>query len=235
MKLQQLIVESNNSSDHDENVVVGMSSSIKPELLTEAVNLSTTRREILSGQNAAIFYCRSRAGTGMIGRSYAAGFDSEGNRPLRTHLVLVSSNQLKCYYNNPVLIARSLNSCGAWILKTIGLEPELPELEMSDSVVNTFAYPEQVEQVTRTVEAMESHDQIAVTDASRPLDFVGQVLQTFSFGERSKISFALDRRVTAETPFRISAYTRGDVRLEHDLTHHRVFPVRLRTKLVRTS
>ena len=168
----------------------------------------------------------------MIGRSYAGGFDSDGNRPLRTHVVLMTSNQLECYYNNPVLVARSLNSSGAWILETTDVGAELPELELSDLVVNSFAYPTQVEQVKRTLDAIKTHDQIAVTDASRPLDFIGQVLQAYSFDERAKISFAIDRRIAADTPVQINAYSRGDVRLEHDLSHHRICPVRLRTNLV---
>ena len=171
----------------------------------------------------------------MLGRSYAGGFDSDGNRPLRTHFVLMTPTQLKCYYNNPVLVARSLNSCGAWILNTAENLAELSELELADHAVNTFAYPYQADQVERTLNAIKLHERVAITDATRPLDFIGEVLQAYSFETRSKISFAIDRRVSTETPFHISAYSSTDVRLEHDLTHHNVFPVRLRTKPVHST
>lgn len=235
MKIQQLIVESKGSADCRENAIVGKSSGIEPELLEEATKWSTAYSGILIGQRSTIFYCPSKQGTGLIGRSYGGGFDSEGNRPLRTHFVLATSNQLKCYYNNPVLIARALNSSGAWFLKTTDVEAELFELELPDHVVNTFAYPDQVEQVKRTRDAIKINDQIAVTDASRPLDFVGQVLQSYGFGERSKVSFAIDRRIAAATPFQINAYSSADTRLEHDLSQHNVCPVRLRTKPVRAN
>ena len=235
MKLQQIIVEAKSSAGTCEKKIVGMSSGIEPELLEDAIKWSTTRREILSGPDSVIFYCSSKEGTGVFGRSYVGGFDSEGNRPLTTHLVLVTPNQLKCYYNNPVLVVRCLNSCGAWILKTTDVEAELPVLELSDHSINTYSYPDQVEQVKRTSDAIRGNDRIAVTDASDPLDFVGQVLQAFSFQERSGIGFAIDRRVTADSPFQINAYTRGDIRLEHDLSEYQVFPVRLRSKPVCSS
>ena len=235
MKLQQLIVEAKTSTDHHEKVVIGKSSNIESELLEEAIQLSTTSGQILNLQNAPVFYCLSKAGVGLVGRSYAGGFDSEGNRPLRTHLVVVTLNQLKCYYNNPVLIVRSLNSCGAWILKTTDVEATMPDLELPDHVVNAFVYPDQVDQVKRTLDAVKIQDRIAITDASRPLDFVGQVLQAYSFEQRSKISFAIDRRITAETLFQISAYSQADVRLEHDLSQYQVSPVRLRSSLARSN
>ena len=232
MKLQQLIVESQSPVNYRRNLIVRKSRNVEPELLDEAIKWITIRSGIRSGRNAAIFYRNAESGCGIFGRSYAGGFDSEGNRPLRTHFVIVAPNQLECYYNNPVLIIRSLNSCGAWILKTSKESAELPELELSDHAVNSFAYPYHADQVEKTLNAIKKYQRVAVTDASRPLEFVGEVLQAHSFETRSKISFAIDRRVSADTPFQISAYSSDDIRLKQDLSDHGVYPVRLRSKPV---
>ena len=235
MKLQQLIVESQSPVNYRRNSIVRKSCNVKPELLDEAIKWSTIRSNIPSGRNSAIFYRNAESGCGMLGRSYAGGFDNEGNRPLRTHFVLVAPNQLKCYHNNPVLIIRSLNSCGAWILNTSKESAKLPELELSDHAVNSFAYPYHADQVEKTLNAIKVHQRVAVTDASRPLDFVGEVLQAHSFETRAKISFAIDRRVSADSPFQISAYSSDDIRLEQDLSDYGVYPVRLRFKPARSS
>jgi len=234
MKLQQLIVDAKNTSDRSQNVLVAKSNNIKQELVGQAVEWSTVGNGVLSDCPSAVFYCRSRAGTGMIGRSYLCGLNGSRERFMRTHWVMVSSNQMKCYYNNAVLFVRNLNSSGKWILQTSDLGPELPELELFDGPVNSFAYPDQEQQVDLARQALKTHEQIAVPDAYRPLDFVGQVLQACSFKERSKISFSIDRRIAADTPFQFNAFSLADMRLEHDMKQHRVFPLRLRSEPVRS-
>ena len=229
MKLQQLIVDAKSVSDRRQNVVVAKSKNIKQELIEQTTQWSTVGSELLNEQGSTVFYFRSRAGTGLIGRSYPGSLNHRGERFMRTHWVLVSSNQMKCHFNNAVLIIRILNSSGQWILKTSGFESELPELEVGDHPINTFAYPDQQQEVDFAKQAIETHGQVAISDANRPLDFIGHVLGAHSFRERAKVSFAFDRRVISDTPFKINAFSRADVRLEHDLTQHNIFPVRLRS------
>ena len=233
MKLQQLIVDATSVSDRRRNVLVTKSNSIKQELIDQAIEWSTVGGGVFSECGSAVFYCRSRAGTGMVGRSYPCELNDKGERFMRTHWVLVSSNQMKCYYNNAVLFVRILNSSGQWILQTSQFESELPVLEVIDRPVNTFAYPMQEQQVDFAKRAIMTHERVAVSDACQPLDFVGHVLQGYSFRERAKVSFAVDRRVLGDTPFQINAFSRSDMRLEHDLMRHRVFPLRLRSEAVR--
>jgi len=234
MKLQQLIVDATSASDRHQNMLVAKSTNIKQEVVDQAVEWSTVGSCVLNEGGSAVFYCRSRAGTGMIGRSYSCGLNENGERFMRTHWVLVSSNQMKCYYNNAVLFIRNLNSSGQWILQTSNFASELPELELFDNPVNAFAYPDQEQQVDMAKRAIKAHEQIAVSDAYRPLDFLGHVVQAYSFKERARVSFAFDRRITDATPFQISAFSRSDMRLEHDLTQHQVFPLRLRSAPVRS-
>lgn len=234
MKLQQLIVDATSVSDRRQNVLVAKSNKIKQELIEQAVQWSTVGSGLLNEQGSAVFYCRSRAGTGMVGRSYPSCLNRDGERLMRTHWVLVSSNQMKCYYNNAVLMIRNLNSGGHWIMQTSSCESELPELELADCPINTFAYPDQQQQVDLVKQAVEIHGQVAVSDARRPLDFVGQVLRAHSFRERAKVNFAVDRRVAAETPFHLNTFSSADIRLEHDLRQYGVFPLRLRSEPVRS-
>lgn len=229
MELQQLIVDAPSLTDHSENQLVAKSSNIKQELIEHAVKWSTVGSGLLGDRSSAVFYCRSRAGTGMIGRSYPSSLDRQGNRLMRTHWVLVSSNQMKCFYNNAVLIIRILNSSGQWVLQTSSLVPVLSELKISDCPINTFAYPDQEQEVGAVKRAVGVHGQVAITDAIRPLDFMGQVLRAHSFKERAKLSFALDRRVAGDTPFQINAFSQSDIRLEHDLSQQSIFAVRLRS------
>ncbi len=77
-------------------------------------------------------------------------------------------------------------------------------------------------------------------EASWPLDFIGQILRARSFSERSQLPFALDRRIgpanwTGELQpiHRLKSMhslkpTSANIRLEHDLSQHDVFPIRLR-------
>lgn len=234
MKLQQLIVDASSVSDRRQNVLVAKSSKIKEELIEQAIQWSAVGSDLLKEQESAVFYCRSRAGTGMVGRSYPSCLNRNGERLTRTHWVLVSSNQMKCYYNNAVLIIRNLNSSGHWILQTSSCESELPELELADCPVNTFAYRDQEQFVDLAKQAVEVHGQVAIPDAVRPLDFVGQVLRAHSLKERAKINFSVDRRVAAATLFHVSAFSGADIRLEHELRQSGVFPLRQRSEPVRS-
>ena len=235
MKLQQLIVASPSPNDFCDNVIVAQSKNIAPALLEMATKWATVRNAVASGQSVSTFYFNTTSGTGVIGRSFPSGFDRQGNRALYTHFVLATSNQLKCYYNNPVLIARSLNSNGTWILKTSPPAASLPELEMSDFAVNPFACLSEQEEVKRTRKAVQVHDRVGITDAPQPLSFVGEVLQTYQFEKRAKISFAINRRVAGDTLFKINVYSQGNIRLEHELSEFQIYPLRLRSRFIRSS
>lgn len=235
MKLQQLVVDTHNPSDHNENVVVARSNKIEPELVAAAVQWSTAWGGILSGQRSAIIYRQFDTGAGMLGRSYGTEFDDQGNRSLRTHWVIASPNQIKCYYNNSVLLVRTLSSDGGWFLQTARFESVLPELEIADCPINPFAYPSQQQDVQSALRAIDVHKQIAVFDTDRPLNFVGEVLQAYSFGERAKISFAINRRINSVTPFTINGYSQADTQLEQDLSQYDVYPLRVGVKLGQPS
>ena len=84
MKLQQLIVDAKSVSDRRQNVVVAKSKNIKQELIEQTTQWSTVGSELLNEQGSTVFYFRSRAGTGLIGRSYPGSLNNREHAKVNT-------------------------------------------------------------------------------------------------------------------------------------------------------
>jgi hypothetical protein len=186
----------------------------------------TVRTGLLPRHLSATFYARINKRYGVLGRSFAGGYDSQGERSLYSQLVLLTDAYLRAYDNNPVLFARLLHSSGSWVLGTES-PAELSELSLPSSTVNTYEYDQERPETDRILKAMKLHDRVGLTDASDSLAFMGSFLNSVDFQKRTRTSFSIGRRFFENAPFQISFYPGGDLQLEHELAEKQVYPIRL--------
>jgi hypothetical protein len=228
MRLQQILVEATDFTSPNGNQIVARSANIDEGITKKMAAWATVRAGLLPRQLTATFFASFSKRYSLLGRSFAGGYDPHGDRALYSQLVLLNAANLRAFENNAVLIARVLNSSGAWMLSS-ELPDELPEIEMPNGTINSFAYSDCGDNREHILKSMALHDRIGFTDATEPLAFMGAFLNSLDLQERAKIGFSIGRRFFEEAPFNISFYPGGDLRLEQELTQRQVYPIRLRT------
>lgn len=227
MILQQILVEATDFTDPTGNRIVAQSANIKEGQAKKMAAWATVRAGLLPRQLTATFYANFSKRYSLLGRSFAGGYDQHGDRALYSQIVLLNAANLRAFENNAVLLARLLNSSGAWMLSS-EMPSELPELELSDGTINSFAYADCGSNRDHILKSLELHDRVGLTDATEPLAFMGAFLNCIDLQARSKIGFSTGRRFFEDAPFNISFYPGGDLRLEQELIEKQVYPIRLR-------
>lgn len=227
MILQQVLVEATDFTDSKGNVIIARSANVSDELADKMAAWATVRTGLLPRQMTATYFTKLSKRYSLLGRSFAGGYDRHGDRALYSQLVLLKNANLRDYENNAVLVARLLNSSGAWMLSS-SLPDKLPEIQLPDGGINSFAYSSQPVDAERILKSMDLHNRIGLTDADEPMAFMGAFLNSISLEQRANIGFSIGRRFSDSTPFQVSFYPGGDLNLEQQLIKNQIYPIRLR-------